>query len=249
MSPDGQWVVFNRFEGTDYQAFIRKSDGVAAVKLGDGYGAGITWDAATVAAARNSEPHKLYLYPTGPGEQRVVDLGDLTAAYGTFENDVTFSRDGRWALFSAYNPQHEVRDYLMDMRDGKLRPVTPPGRRAGRLSSDGTRLVTLNITTQKYEVVEISSGATTDVAGLEKQDEVIRWGPDEHTVIVWNQELPARISLLDVASGKRQLVQTVEPLAMLGSMYARMVASADGKTAAYRHRRGLYAIYLADGLR
>jgi hypothetical protein len=37
-------------------------------------------------------------------------------------------------------------------------------------------------------------------------------------------------------------------MAMLGSMYARMVTSADGKTAAYRHRRGLYAIYIADGL-
>jgi len=53
---------------------------------------------------------------------------------------------------------------------------------------------------------------------------------------------------VDVASGRRQLVQTVEPLTMLGSMYARMVTSADGKTAACRHRRGLYALYLADGL-
>jgi hypothetical protein len=66
--------------------------------------------------------------------------------------------------------------------------------------------------------------------------------------VVWNQDLPARISLVNVDSGKRQLVQTVEPLAMLGSMYVRMVSSADGKTAAYRHRRGLYAIYIADGL-
>jgi hypothetical protein len=65
---------------------------------------------------------------------------------------------------------------------------------------------------------------------------------------VWNQELPARISLVDVASGQRQVIQTVEPLAMLGSMYARMVTSGDGKTAAYRLRRGLYAIYIADGL-
>jgi hypothetical protein len=54
---------------------------------------------------------------------------------------------------------------------------------------------------------------------------------------------------VDVASGHRQLVQTVEPLAMLGSMYGRMVASADGKTAVYRHRRGLYAIYIVDGLK
>ncbi len=35
----------------------------------------------------------------------------------------------------------------------------------------------------------------------------------------------------------------------MGSMYARLVASGDGKIAAYRMRRGLYAIYIADGLR
>jgi len=31
-------------------------------------------------------------------------------------------------------------------------------------------------------------------------------------------------------------------------MYARMVTSADARTVAYRLRRGLYAIYIADGL-
>jgi len=248
MSPDGQWVVFNRFQGADYQAYVRKTDGAAAVKLGEGYGAGITWDGGTVAAARNSEPHKLFLYPTGPGEQRVVDLGDLSAAYGTFENDVTFSCDGRWGLFSAFNSQREIRDYLLDMRDGKLRPVTPPGTRAGKLSPDGSRIVTLNIAAQKYDVVDVASGKVSDIPGIEKEDEVLGWNQDGRMVNVWNQDLPARLSQVDVASGKRQLVQTVEPLAMLGSMYARMVASADGKTAAYRHRRGLYAIYIADGL-
>jgi hypothetical protein len=67
-------------------------------------------------------------------------------------------------------------------------------------------------------------------------------------VNVGNQDLPARLSQVDVASGRRQFVQTVEPMAMLGSMYACMVTSADGKTVAYRHGRGLYVIYIADGL-
>ena len=95
-----------------------------------------------VAAAQNAQPHKLYLYPTGVGEQRVIDIGDLTAAFGTFENDLTFSRDGRWAVFSAFDKSGEIRDYLLDMRDGKIRPITPPGTRAGKLSPDGTRIVT-----------------------------------------------------------------------------------------------------------
>ena len=248
MSPDGQWIVFNRYQGSDYQAYVKKADGVTAVKLGDGYGSGITWDETMVAAAQNSQPHKLYLYPMGAGEQRVIDLGELSAAFGTWENDLTFSRDGRWAVFSAFDPKQQIRDYLLDMRDGKLRPVTPVGTRAGKVSPDGTRIVTLDIAAEKYVLVDAASGAVSEILGIEKNDEVLGWNLDGRMVNVWNQDLPARLSRVDVASGRRQLVQTVEPLAMLGSMYARMVTSADGKTAAYRHRRGLYAIYIADGL-
>ena len=143
----------------------------------------------------------------------------------------------------------QIRDYLLDMRDGKVRPVTPVGTRAGKLSPDATRIVTLDVAAEKYVLVDVASGQVSEIPGLEKDDEVLGWSLDSRVVNVWNQDLPARVSQLDVATGKRQLVQMVEPMAMLGSMYARMVTSADGKTAAYRHRRGLYAIYIADGLR
>ncbi len=248
LSPGGEWVVFNRFQGGDYKAYIQRTDGTAAIKLGDGYGAGITWDGTLVSAAQSLQPHKLYLYATGAGAQRVIDLGELRAAFGTWENDLTFSRDGRWAVFSAFDSKEEVRDYLLDMRDGKLRPVTPLGSNRGKLSPDGTRIVTLDVAAQKYVLVDVASGKLSDIAGLEKEDEVLGWNLEGNKLAVWNQELPARISLVDVASGRRQFVQMVEPLAMLGSMYARMVASGDGRTAAYRLRRGLYAIYIADGL-
>ena len=249
MSPDGQWIVFNLFASSDYEAFVKKSDGGAAVKLGEGYGAGINWDASLVAAAQNTQPHKLYLYPTGAGEQRAIDIGELSAAFGTYENDLTFSRDGRWAVFSAFDSKGGIRDYLLDMRDGKIRPVTPTGTRSGKLSPDGMRVVTKDIAAQKYVMVDVASGNVSEIPGIEKDDEVLGWTVDSRTLNVWNQELPARVSQVDVASGRRQLMQTVEPLSMLGSMYARMVTSADGKTVAYRHRRGLYAIYMADGLR
>ena len=249
MSLNGEWIVFNRFAGTDYQTYVRKTDGAAAVRLGEGYGDGITWDASMVPAARNTEPHKLFLYPTGAGEQKVFDLGELTAAFGTYENDVTFSRDGRWALFSAFNPKQELRDYLLDLHDGKLRPVTPTGTRNGKLSPDGTQVITLDVAAQKFILADVASGKLTDALGVDKNEEVLTWNPDGRSVVVWNQEIPAQITLVDVTTGHRQPVQTVEPLTMMGSMYGRMVVSSDGKIAAYRHRRGLYAIYIADGLR
>jgi len=248
ISPDGQWLVYNDFTSGDYEALARKGDGAAPIHLGRGYGDGITWDGSLVAASRGTEPHKLYLYPTGVGEQRVIDLGDLTAGF-TFENDLTFSRDGRWGLLTAFNRKNEVRDYLFDLRTGKLRAVTPVGMRGGKLSPDAAGVVTLDIAGQKLALVDIASGKVSDVPGVENGEQMLAWNADGRGIVVWNQELPAKITNVDLATGKRQLVQTVEPLSMLGSMYARMVTSADGKIAAYRHRRGLYALHIADGLR
>ena len=249
ISPDGQWLVYNDFTSGDYEALARKGDGAAGIHVGQGYGDGITWDGSLVAAARIAEPHKLYLYPTGVGEQRVIDIGDLRPGFGTYENDVTFSRDGRWGLFSAYNEKGEVRDYLFEVRTGKLRAVTPVGTHAGKLSPDGTQVLTLNTATQKLVLVDVASGKASEVTQLENGEEMLAWNADGRGIVVWNQELPAKITNVDLATGRRQLLQTVEPLSMLGSMYARMVTSADGKIAAYRHRRGLYAIHIADDLR
>jgi eukaryotic-like serine/threonine-protein kinase len=248
MTPDGQWLVYNRFQNTDYQAYVRKLSGTDAVQVGNGYGGGINWDASLIAAAQNSQLNKIFLYPTGPGEMRAIDLGGLKCAFGTWENDFSFTRDGRFAVFSAFDNKDEIRDYMLDMSTGKFRAVTPAGTRSGKLSPDGTRIATMDIAAQKYVLVDVASGKVSDIPGLEKDDEVVMWSMDGKTVTVWNQQLPARVSLLDVTTGKRQFVQTVEPLAMLGSMYARLVASGDGKTAAYRVRRGLYTVYIANGL-
>jgi serine/threonine protein kinase/Tol biopolymer transport system component len=249
ISPDGQWLVYNDFTSGDYVALARKGDGAAPIRVGQGYGDGITWDGSLVAASRNTEPNKLYLYPTGVGEQRVIDLGDLRAGSGTFQNDITFSRDGRWGLLSAFNSKGEVREYLFDLRSGKLRAVTPVGMQGGKLSPDAAQVVALEIARQKPVLVDVASGKVSDVSGVEDGEEMLAWNADGRGIVVWNQELPAKITNVNLTTGKRQLVQSVEPLSMLGSMYVQMVASADGKTAVYRHRRGLYAIHIADDLR
>jgi len=46
-----------------------------------------------------------------------------------------------------------------------------------------------------------------------------------------------------VGADRHQPVQTVEPVTMTGSMFARIVVSADGKTVAYCHG-GRYALFI-----
>jgi hypothetical protein len=42
---------------------------------------------------------------------------------------------------------------------------------------------------------------------------------------VWDQQLPVRLFAIDVATGRRQFVQSVEPASTVGSMYAHVAAS------------------------
>jgi eukaryotic-like serine/threonine-protein kinase len=248
LSMDGQQIVVSRFLGQDYQTFVRDTKGSAPVMVGEGFGSGITPDDKVVAAIRSSDPHKLMFYPTGVGEQRAIDVGDLNPAISASANGVTFSADGRSALFSAYNPQKEIRDYLIDMHTGRVTPATAVGSQEGKLSPDGTRVLTLNLATRKPALVDVASGKSTDIPGLGGQDAVIGWSSDSLSIYVWDQELPARLYVMNLVTGRRQLVQTVEPTSTVGSMYVHLVASGDAKTVVYRLRRGLYAIYLADGL-
>jgi hypothetical protein len=61
--------------------------------------------------------------------------------------------------------------------------------------------------------------------------------------------MPGKIWILDLAAGQRRFVQAVDALAKLGTMYAKLATNADGTVAVYRIRRGMYTLYLADGVK
>ena len=177
ISPTGEWVVFSNYQGKDYQVFLRNTNGTPAVLLGEGFGMGITPDARMVPAMLGGKPYSLTFYPTGAGEQRVIDLGKLNPAVSQTEDGVTFSGDGRFGLLTAYDATQEIRDYLLEMSTGSLRAVTPAGTKGGKLSPDGTRVVTQKLATQKWVLVEVASGKTSEVPGIEENDAVISWVP------------------------------------------------------------------------
>jgi len=249
VSHDGEWVVYTRMGEAKNEVFLQRSNGAAPVKIGDGFGGGLSYNGQTIAAVRLEDPHKLLLYPSGAGEQREIDLGEVSAQVSNRENALTFSRDGKLALFPAFNTKRELRDYLLDLSTGKIRPATPVGSKEGKLSPSGTRVLTTELATNKRVIVDIDSQKVSEVPGLGLHEEVIGWTEDGKALSIWNQEIPAKVWILDIASGQRKFVQTVDALASLGTMYAKMATSADGTVAVYRLRRGMYTVYLADGLK
>src|SRR5262249_3693567 len=81
LSRDGKTLLFaetGESSGPGYSCFIRGTDGSPPVRLGDGVGMAISPDGRWVTAHTPREEHpKVWLYPTGAGEKRVLPTGDL----------------------------------------------------------------------------------------------------------------------------------------------------------------------------
>jgi hypothetical protein len=117
----------------------------------------------------------------------------------------------------------------MDMEGGKPQAVGPAdfigvavakdGRRiAGRSASGET--VVFDRETQKLEVIP----------GIAPQESLSKWTEDGRALIVSSSSTPwqARIYRLEVATGQRTLLQTIEPTKKAGSTMPMRVAYAEG---------------------
>jgi hypothetical protein len=115
-------------------------------------------------------------------------------------------------------------------RDGK--------RIAGRNASAET--VILDRQTQKLQVIP----------GIEPREALAQWTEDGQALLVYSPtQWEARMYRVDVATGKRTLLQTVEPAEKAGSISPLKLAYAEGsKTYVYSTVRILGTLYLVEGL-
>ena len=63
-------------------------------------------------------------------------------------------------------------------------------------------------------------------------------------------EAPAKVFILDLATGKRELWRQIEPIDAAGVTYVSpILPAADGKSYVYGYRRILSDLYLVEGLK
>ena len=100
LTPDGKTLLFaetGEGSGPGYSCFIRGTDGSAPVRLGDGVGMAISPDGRWVTADTPREEHpKLWLYPTGAGDKRLLPTGGLE-----IESSGDWLHDSRKVIFTA----------------------------------------------------------------------------------------------------------------------------------------------------
>ncbi len=136
---------------------------------------------------------------------------------------------------------------MLDLAAGKVRPVTAEGMTDPFISPDGRSLIARN-PQREFALYPLDGGAPQPIKGMEAGETPVQFGTGGK-LYTWNGAFPAHIMVVDLGSGQRQLATTLAPADPAGVLYGEVVATPDGKTFAYRYRRAVTNLFLAEGLK
>jgi len=251
LSADGKTAVFTEqgeAGGPGYSVYLRKMDGSAPVRLGEGWALAISPDGKWVLTCLiRSTPTQIVLLPTGAGEPKTFPKDEIEHASGPFG---TFLPDGKRILFVGHEPKRPSRVFVQDLAGGAAKPVTPEGVVARLLSPDGASLVTR--TPEGLALTPLEGGPSRPIPGVEPGDRPLRFTAESRSLFLRPdaREFPARVFRLDVATGRREVWKELMPGDPAGiTTLSPAAISEDGKTVLFTYARSLSDLYLAEGLK
>jgi Tol biopolymer transport system component len=247
MSPDSKQVLFfeaGKGGGALGTIFLRKTDGTAAVRLGEGYAISLSPDQKWVLAFTPSTPPRYWLIPTGAGE--VAELKPPGIENISLQG---FAADSRRIVLSANEPGHQARDYLFDTASNQLQPLTPEGIR-GLVTPDG-RFLFARDGKGIPQLFSVETGAPVrEIKGLQDKDRPIQITADGTAIFVANYNgMSASVYRLRLDNGDRQLLKALEMHDPAGGFgITRVATTPDGQYFTYNTLRQLSELYLLQGL-
>jgi Tol biopolymer transport system component len=250
ISPDGQMILFEEGGeggGPGYSAYVRKTDGSPAIRLGAGGAMRFSPDGKwTIGISEAIARPQLVLRPVGTGEPRLLDSGGLHI------QNAMWLPDGRRILFSAIEPGHGVRLYVQGLDEAKARAISPEGYRAFDrcLSPDG-KLVAVSGPDQKDYLYFVEGGEPFAIPGLVSDDIPVSWSADGRSLLINRRgEVPLKVYWLDIRTGRKELWRELMPPDPTGiTTISRIAATPDGKAYAYSYIRSLADLYVVEGLK
>jgi tricorn protease-like protein len=245
--PDGKAIVYLKWGGPAEALDIvvyQKLDGSAPVALGPGAQPRFSPDGRTVAAPVLARPPRVALNPIEAGESRSVAVGKIT----TLKN-VNWFPDGKHLMMTGAAGAQPLRTYEMDLDGGSPQPLGPADFIGFAVSRDGKRIagrnasgeaVTFDRDTQNVQVIP----------EVEPEEVIQKWTEDGQALLVYSSTpWDAQIYRVEMATGKRTLLQTIEPIEKAGSRLPLRPAYAErSKTYFYSSVRHLGILYVVEGL-
>jgi eukaryotic-like serine/threonine-protein kinase len=246
LSADGRTVVFGEAVSGLQSAYLRKTDGSDAVRLGDGYPEDLAPDGKSVLVGlRRVGAMRWTILPTGAGPP-------LSPVPAPFEQlgEANFLPDGRRFVFTAWEKGRPMRVYVQNVQGGSPRAISPEGVFSDGVSTPDGQFVVGSID-GKHALYPVAGGAPRPLPSLTAADTPLQWSSDGRHVYARSRDSwPPVVNRIDLHSGDRQIWKTLVPAdaAGLDSIF-RILITPDGKYYCYDHLHFLSNLYIVEGLR
>jgi eukaryotic-like serine/threonine-protein kinase len=258
LSEDGRTLLFSEKEPgwKNADVYIRKTDGSAAVRLGEGFCRALSPDGKWAIALPTAPAPNLVLLPTGAAEAggRPRPLrNDGLAPFLIDQSQAKWLPDGKRIVFTGRAPGQRPRMYVQDVPDGKPRAISPEGVRllgkANAVSPDGR--FALAASAGSYLVHPLDGGEPRPIRGLTEDDSPVGWTADGRSIYVLRTaDARLRISLLDPATGQRRPWKEIEfPDSEAIHYLWSILLTPDGGSYVHSYSRWLADLYVLDGLK
>jgi eukaryotic-like serine/threonine-protein kinase len=249
LSDDGRTLLFTEQgegAGRNPSIYVRRTDGTAPVRLGEGISTRLSPDGKWALALRPGNPTQLQVLPLGAGDVQVVTRDDINHHWATW------CPDGTCVVFSGNQPGRGIRLYLQPLDGGPPRALTPEGIRITwhPVSPDGRTVAAVG-PGERVILYPLRSGDPQPVRGFVEGDRPFRWSADGRALFLLRDgELPAPVFRLDLATGRREPWKEFMPSDPAGvGLINPVFLTPDGRHYVYSFRRVLSDLYLAEGIR
>jgi eukaryotic-like serine/threonine-protein kinase len=252
LSDDGKTVAFDETgeAGEDTGAFyIRGTDGSPAVRLGNGLGPQLSRDGKKVLALVPGPDGKRRLMelPTGAGDPRTIETGDLQVQIARF------FPDGKRILELGNAPgANGQRLWVQDINGRKPNPISPEGvdsRVCGAVAPDGKRVAAVS-PEGEIAIYSVDGGEATTVPGTLPGERGLQWLPDGKSLLVARADTPNVVYEVEVSTGKRKPFRTIPvPDGARAEDLGFPIFSSDFKSYVYGYTRIVSDLYVVEGLK
>ena len=252
-SRDGRKILFDESGeagGVDGTVYLRSTDGSPPMKVGIGFGTGLSPDGRTVVTSTPTKPRTIVLLPVGAGEPRLLAEEPFPVTW------VCWLPDGKAVLVSGGATNEGTRLYLQGLDGSPAKPVSGEGVHliayTNLISPDGRQVAALGAD-RTVSLFPLSGGGEKPrrIPGLAPGEIPCGWDEAGRALFVYKPgELPARIEILDIETGTRKAVTELMPGDPTGVTYLRPPHfTPDGSAYAYSYSRTLSELHLVKGLK
>lgn len=249
ISGDGKTILFaesGEATGADYEAYLRRTDGGLAVRLGVGLPEALSQDGKWVIANPSGFPAQLVLLPAGPGDPRPLTADSLHHVAAAW------LPGGKQFVFVGSEPGRRPRYYVQGLDHSPPRPVTGEDiafdrQSAIAVSPDGQFVAVLG-SEQQIKLYPVSGGNPRLIPNLDPGYVPLRWCDGDYLIVHRSGDLSAaKLWKVDLKTGALTLWKELRPANQIGLLgLAPIRVSPDCRSCAYSPLNAQSDVYLVE---